>query len=150
MVGFDMASLTTTYVVTTSTLYWYCELNTNTRVNNVHISPKSHTVYFHFRFRWGTICTASEVKTMSCVMSDDQSILPHARLGYLQNTHPMSSVTGILNSSKQLGVESGMMVSNCAVENAGIRMICVINPLAMMIGFCENAIQHRMTKTTHE
>lgn len=60
----------------------------------------------------------------------------------------MSSVVGILNTSKQFGVESGTTVINWATEKAGINIIWAINPLAMIIGFLEKVSQTRMVNNT--
>jgi len=83
-------------------------------------------------------------------MSDDHIIFPHARLGYRQNTQSIFLDVGISKISKQFGVESGMIVNNCAMEKAEIKTICVINPFAIMMGLREQHIHAIITSITAE
>jgi hypothetical protein len=62
----------------------------------------------------------------------------------------MFVVVGILKISKQFGVESGMIVSNWAMEKAGIKIICVINPFAIMMGLREQSAHDIRTIMTQE
>jgi len=113
-----------------SMLYWYLELKMKIIVINVQISPTIQTIHRLLLDRTGTSCVAKDVKITNCATSDDQSIFPHDRMGYLQKTHPISLEFGMSYASKQFKVESGTIVNNCAIENAEMRSSCADNALA--------------------